>query len=128
MNPNPNQPDVEQAAATALRTAATAAHALADLAVRDDRYDQLAALTAASYATEATIYLPLPDRDPEDGDRLADHDLVGHLADLADALDELARRSPGVRRMRDRHMAALHARDAAAALRDALPVEQGGAG
>ncbi|MFF2615933.1 hypothetical protein [Kitasatospora sp. NPDC058046] len=127
MNPNPDQPDVEQTAAVTLRTAAAAAHVLADLAVRDERYDQLAALTAASYATEATIYLPLPDSDPEDNDRAADRDLVDNLADLADALDELARHSPDVRQMRDRHMAALHTRDAAVALRDALPIEQGAA-
>ncbi|MET8540247.1 hypothetical protein ABZW03_06275 [Kitasatospora sp. NPDC004799] len=128
MNPNSDHPDVEQVAAVVLRTAAAAAHVLADLAVRDDRYDQLAALTAASYATEATVYLPLPDSDPEDSVREADHTLVDRLSDLADELDELARHSLDLRQVRDRHMAALHARDAAVALRNALPVEQGTAG
>ncbi|MBV2155062.1 hypothetical protein [Kitasatospora sp. SUK 42] len=128
MNLSSDQPDVEQAAAVALRSAAAAAHAVADLAVSDDRYDQVAALIAASFATKATIYLPLPDSDPEDSDCAADHNLVGHLAALADALDELGRRSLDIRQMRDRHMAALHTRDAATALRNALPVEQGTAG
>ncbi|MFD7454110.1 hypothetical protein [Kitasatospora sp. NPDC059827] len=119
---------VELAAAAVLRNTAVAAHALADLAVRDDRYDQLAALAAASYATEATIYLPLPDSVPGDLGRAADHDLVGRLTALADALDSLARTSDDVQQLRDRHTAALHTRDAATALRNALPVDQGPVG
>ncbi|MBO1414186.1 hypothetical protein [Streptomyces sp. FH025] len=53
MNPNSEQPDVEQVAAVALRSAA--AYTLADLAVSDDRYDQMAAIIAASFATEAPL-------------------------------------------------------------------------
>ncbi|MFF2073404.1 hypothetical protein ACFVXG_01460 [Kitasatospora sp. NPDC058162] len=129
MNPNSTTTDdVEQAAAVVLRRTAAAAHALADLAARDDRYDQLAALATASYATEATAYLPLPDSAPQITDREADQDLVRQLTALADALDALARTSPDVPQARDRHMAALHTRDAATALRNALPVEQGAAG
>ncbi|MEV7595820.1 hypothetical protein AB0O91_00350 [Kitasatospora sp. NPDC089797] len=124
--PNFGTPDdVEQAAAVLLRGTAAAAHALADLAVRDDRYDQLAAFAAASHATEATSYLPLPDGDPDDSGVEAGHGLVDLLVSLADRLDELAQSSADVRQLRDRHMAALNARDAAVALRNALPVEQG---
>ncbi|MFJ4188528.1 hypothetical protein [Kitasatospora sp. NPDC089509] len=120
--------DVEQTAAVVLRATTAAAHALADLAVRDDRYDQLAALAAASHATEATLYLPLPDGVAEGAGREAGYDLVDLLASLADRLDELAQSSPDVRQLRDRHVAALHIRDAATALRNALPVEQETAG
>lgn len=128
MNLGPDQQDLEQVAASALERTIIAAHALAELAVRDERYDQAAALAAAAYAAEATMYLPLPEAVPEDSDGGADLTLVDHLSGLADALDELGQRSHDLRQIRDRHMAALHIRDAAIALRNALPVEEGAAG
>ncbi|MFF2546647.1 hypothetical protein ACFVUY_29385 [Kitasatospora sp. NPDC058063] len=128
MNLSPDLQGLEQVAASAMERTITAAYALAELADRDERYDQLAALAAAGYATEATMYLPLPEAVPEDADSRADLTLVDHLNDLADALDELGQRSHDLRQIRDRHMAALHIRDAAIALRNALPVEQGAAG
>ncbi|WP_369185357.1 hypothetical protein [Streptomyces sp. Y1] len=121
--------DIEQEAAVALRSTAAVAHALADLAVDDDRYDQLAALAAASYATEAAMYLPLPDDEvPEVGVDEAGQALIDRLKAIADELDELARCSPDIRQMRDLHMVALHTRDAAVALRNALPTELGKTG
>ncbi|MFG2913107.1 hypothetical protein ACGF0D_09475 [Kitasatospora sp. NPDC048298] len=128
MNLSPGRQDLEQVAASTLERTVVAAHALAELAVRDERYDQAAALAAASYATEASMYLPLPEAVPDHGDSGADLTLVDRLSDLADALDELGQRSSDLRQIRDRHMAALHTRDAAIALRNALPVEQGAAG
>ncbi|WP_031066252.1 hypothetical protein [Streptomyces sp. NRRL WC-3742] len=120
--------DVEQVAAESLRVASIVALSLADLAATDDRYDQLGALAAASSATEATCYLPLPLMPAVEGSDRLDHQgvirLAGHLEELADELDELGRRSTDLRQIRDRHMAALHSRDAAIALRSSLPVEE----
>ncbi|MFE4519274.1 hypothetical protein ACFRMQ_34410 [Kitasatospora sp. NPDC056783] len=127
MNLSPDRQDLEQVAASTMDRTIAAAYALAELAARDERYDHLAALAAAAYATEATMYLPLPEAVPEDGDAGADLSLVGQLNDLADALDELGERSSDLRRIRDRHMAALHIRDAAIAWRNALMVGQGAA-
>ncbi|MFE4973370.1 hypothetical protein ACFRAR_14800 [Kitasatospora sp. NPDC056651] len=128
MNLSPDQQDLEQVAASTMDRTIAAAYALAELAARDERYDQLAALAAAAYATEATMYLPLPDAVPEDGDAGADLTLVDQLNELADALDELGERSSDLRQIRDRHTAALHIRDASVALRNALLVEEGAAG
>ncbi|MBV2155064.1 hypothetical protein [Kitasatospora sp. SUK 42] len=127
MNLNPHgAQDVEQVAAGLLSCAITAAHDLADLAVQDDRYDQLAALAAAAYASQASCYLPLSDASPADMDGgIGHHDLIHRVDAVADALDELGRSSTDLREMRDHHTAALHARNAAIALRNALPVEEG---
>ncbi|KJS61955.1 hypothetical protein VM95_11380 [Streptomyces rubellomurinus] len=123
-NPLPS-PDVEQVAAEVLQVATTVAHTLADLAVTDDRYDQIGALSAAAYAIEAASYLPLPTSPRESFDQPNYREaafLVRHLEEIADELDELARRSTELRQTRDRHTAALRTRDTATALRNALPV------
>ncbi|MFF3074216.1 hypothetical protein ACFVSN_40420 [Kitasatospora sp. NPDC057904] len=121
--------DIEQIAAATLPSVTTAAHRIADLAVRDDRYDQMAALAAAAYATRATAYLPLPDYFLEDSDgEIAYRDLADRLEAIANDLDDLGRRSTDPREIRDRHTAALHSRDAAIALRNALPIEDGAVG
>ncbi|MBO1414185.1 hypothetical protein [Streptomyces sp. FH025] len=86
MNLNPHgAQDAEQDAAVLLSYAITAAHDLADLAVQDDRYDQLAAL-AAAYASQAGAYLPLPDVSPADMDGGIDHHDLIRQAALGSAL------------------------------------------
>ncbi|WP_316528081.1 hypothetical protein [Kitasatospora brasiliensis] len=130
MNPPPNAAqDIEQSAATTLRLAATAARSLARTAVQDSRYDELAALAAAASATQATTYLPLPDHLPDEDQQEIDHDkLVNRLLEIADGLDELGRRATEPQQVQDHHMAALHSRDTAIALRNAPPIEEGSVG
>ncbi|MFE4973369.1 hypothetical protein ACFRAR_14795 [Kitasatospora sp. NPDC056651] len=128
MDLSPDQQDLEQVAASLVERTIVVAHRLAELAVDDERYDEAAAIVAAACANEATVYLPLPEAVPEDGFGEADLTLVSDLCDLADALDGLGRCSSGLRQIRDRHMAALHVRDASVALRNALLVEEGAAG
>ncbi|WP_316528082.1 hypothetical protein [Kitasatospora brasiliensis] len=130
MTPSPlNAQDVEQAAAALLSYATTVAHGLAELAVRNERYDELAALAAAAHADQASCHLPLPEGPPTDADRGIDHhELIRRMEAAADALDELGRCSADPREVRDRHTAAFHARAAVVALRNALPVEEGAVG
>ncbi|MEV7026652.1 hypothetical protein [Kitasatospora sp. NPDC093558] len=120
--------DIEQIAAVTLTVASAAASRLADRGFRDDRYDPAAALAAGAYTAQATSYLPLPDIFPEDNGAETDYrGLADRLERIADALDDLGTRSTEVRRIRDRHTAALHIRNAAIALRNALPVGDGAA-
>ncbi|MFE4519273.1 hypothetical protein ACFRMQ_34405 [Kitasatospora sp. NPDC056783] len=128
MNLSPDRQDLEQVAASLVERTIVVAHRLAELAAEDERYDEAAATIAAACANEASTYLPLPEAVPENGYDEADLTLVNDLCDLADALDELGRCSSGLRRIRDRHMAALRIRDASVALRNALPVKEGAAG